>query len=270
MNEGNLSNSRKLALLLAVVAVIGLIDYAVKQHSATPAGQDRTVANDAAGNAKPQAVVFTDAKPAPAKTADIILNLKPDALLASVNGHALTAQNVLPPGASDQPISLHDCEYFLHRAIDRELILETAKSQGVELDESQKQQVENFKTMSENQGPGVVHDLNGGPAQLAFEMQDTEAFMLQTSLLERTGASPNVTEEQVRAYYQQHTADFGELPTDPDAKNAAWNKIDYDIRQQIASGVRSTYQQRLNDYMNTLKAHANIQVTPLTSFASAQ
>ena len=88
------------------------------------------------------------------------------------------------------------CDYFLKRRFraDRELIFQTARAQGIDLDESQKQQILDFKTArGAKTGPGLVRDLNGGAAEILFESQDAEAFMLQTSLMEKSGASPNVT-----------------------------------------------------------------------------
>jgi hypothetical protein len=45
--------------------------------------------------------------------------------------------------------------------------------------------------------------------------------------------------------------------------------IEYNIRQILAARVRAKYQSQLADYMNGLKAAADIQITPLNSFASA-
>ena len=99
-------------------------------------------------------------------------------------------------------------------------------------------------------------------------MRDAEAFMLQTSLLQKSGASPNVTSQQVQNYYREHAADFGELPADGPAREEAWSKIDYYIRQTLAASVRSDFQTKLTDYMNLLKSGANIQLAPLASLSS--
>jgi len=119
------------------------------------------------------------------------------------------------------------------------------------------------------QGPGLVRDLNGGPEELAFELRDAEAFMLQTSLMQKYGASPDVTSQQVSDYYQRHASEFGELPAEEPARQEAWGQIEFKIRQSLASGVRSDFQKQLADYMKRIKTEADIRLIPLASFASA-
>lgn len=268
MSQSNSNRTWQFIRTATVVVAIGLLAYAIVKRS-TPARKDISAVAANGGNVKTghPTAIFKDYQPPSTNAPEPVLNLKPEAVLASVNGRSLKAQDVLPPGSSNQPVSLEVCEYFLQRAIDRELVFQTARSQGVELDPSQKQQMENFKTMREQRGPGLVSDLNGGAPELSFESRDAEAFMLQASLMEKSGASPNVTAEQVNAYYQQHLPDFGELPADEQARHDAWNNIDFQIREKLASGVRSDFQNRLADYMKQLEAKADIQRTPLTSFA---
>ena len=255
-----------------LIAVIGLLSYAIRKPNAA----DRRTAHPIAANASNEtkahasAVAYIDYQPPSANTPAHVLKINPDAILAVVNGRALKAQDLLPPGASNQLVSMEVCKYLLQRSIDRELIFQTARAQGLDLDESQKQQILDFKTTRGQTGPGLVQDLNAGASEISFESQDAEAFMLQTSLMEKSGASPNVTSEQVHSYYQQHASEFGELPTDENAKPGVWNNIDFQIREKLASAVRSDFQNRLVEYMKQLKANADIQLTSLASFASAQ
>jgi hypothetical protein len=264
MNQSHFSN--RLLRAAVVMAVIGLLGYAITRQRAGT-GSEPPVADKNARHLS--SVTVRNHQPASTNAPDRVLTLDPAAVLASVNGRSLTACEVLPPGTSSRPVSMQVCQYYLQRAINRELIFQTAKAQGIGLNDSQKQQILDFKTMRAQPGPGTIRDLNGGSAEIAFESQDAAAFMLQTSLMDRAGASPNVTAEQVAAYYQQHSADFGELPADTQARAAAWKTIDYQIREILAPGIRSDFQNRLADYMNQLKAKADIQLTPLSSLAAA-
>ncbi|HWD91570.1 MAG TPA: hypothetical protein VG938_04390 [Verrucomicrobiae bacterium] len=222
-----------------------------------------------ASTARPPAIVSDYQAPlAGTSGVERELRITPEAVLASVNGHILSAEAVLPPGSSGQSVSREVCEYYRQRAIDRELIFQTASAQHVVLNESQQQQLANLQRLRQQQGPGLVRDLAGGPEELSFELRDDEAFMLQTSLMENSGASPNVTSQQVSDYYQWHIAEFGELPTDEPSRQEAWSRIDFEIRQTLASGVRSDFQRKLADYMQRIKTGANIQLTPLASFAN--
>jgi hypothetical protein len=264
MNRNSFNRTRWMVWIAAAILALGLLDYALRKHGA----RNETSANR--GSEKKStlsAVVFNDYQPPTKDTLPSSLKISPETVMALVNGRALAAADVLPPGSFNDPISLHAYKYFLQRAIDRELILQTAKAQGVALDGSQRQQMLDFETTREQHGPGLVRDLNGGADEVSFEMRDTEAFMLQASLMEKSGASPNVTAQQVLSYYQQHAAEFGELPADELARQEVWNNIDYQIRQTLANSVRSTFQTKLADYMKRLQAGANIQMTPLASLA---
>jgi hypothetical protein len=265
MDRNSFNRGRWMLWITLAILALGLLNFALQKSGVTK----KPTATAAGGEEKktaPAAVAFRDNQP-PAGD-KLPLKINPDTILGLVNGHALTAAEVLPPGSFKQPVSLDVCQYFLQRAVDRELILQTAKAQGRALDASQRQQMTDFQTTREQHGPGLVRDLNGGAGEISFEMRDAEAFMLQTSLMEKLGASPNVTSQQVQAYYREHASQFGELPADESGRKEAWSKIDYQIRQLLASSVRSDFQQKLADYMKNLKTAANIELTPLASLTS--
>lgn len=264
MGQNKFTHSRKIGAGAATIVLLVLCGYVVVKKGPSPA-----VSSRAADTTEPQPPVVIKTSRSSTNPPDSVLQIRPDTVLASVNGHSLTAQEVLPPGSSNRPVSLGVCEYFLKRAIDRELIFQTARAQGLQLDDSQKQQLSNFKTVREQPEPGLVRALNGGAAQMTFELQDAEAFMLQTTLLEKSGASPNVTSDQVLAYYQQHASDFDDLPADGPARQEVWANIEVQIRHLLAPGVRSGFQDQLAAYMSQLRAGADVQLTALTSFAAA-
>ena len=111
--------------------------------------------------------------------------------------------------------------------------------------------------------PGLVSKLTVNAAEIEFELRDAQAFMLQTSLMEQAGATPNVTPDQVEQYYQNHISELGELPADPQARQAAWQEIDIQIRKQLAAQTRDQYNQQLQTFMDNLRTAAQITVTPL-------
>ncbi|HWC59819.1 MAG TPA: hypothetical protein VHC44_09005 [Verrucomicrobiae bacterium] len=269
MDQNSFNRTRWTVWIALAILGAGLLSYAVRKHGAINRPKSSAIAVNPVENKKspPPAAIFTDYSPPTTNALGPALNINPNTVLASVNGHALIAQEVLPPGYSNQPVSFEACKYFVQRAIDRELILQTAKAQGVSLNDSQQQQMLDFETTREQHGPDLVRSLNDSAAEIVFEMRDAEAFMLQTSLLQRAGASPNVTSQQVLNYYQQHASEFGELPADGFARQEAWDKIDFYIRETLASKVRSDFQTKLTDYMNGLKTGANIQFTSLAALA---
>lgn len=202
-----------------------------------------------------------------------VFRVTPGQALASVNGRVITLADLVPlPDAHTnavQEMSREVYDYFLQRAINRELILQTARAQGLELSTAQRQQLANLRRLREQPEPGQVRRLNVSAGQVEFEVRDAEAFMLQTTLLSRQGTSPNVTSEQVGAYYQGHAAEFRELPNEEPARTVAWEEIDFEIRKRQAASVRSEFNTRLVAYMSGLRADSHITVSPLPEGGTA-
>ena len=186
--------------------------------------------------------------------------------MASVNGHALRFGDVVPLDSTNDgkaiEISPEGLNFFLKRAIDRELIFQTARAQGITADEGQNQQLADMIAQRNQPEPGGIARLNAGPASRQFELRDAQAFQLQTALMAAQGSSPNVTEDQALDYYRQHQAEFGELPVDPAARKLAWSDIDFQIREQLAFVTRSNYNKQLAAFMGQLESRASIVVSP--------
>jgi hypothetical protein len=259
---------RKFAAVAAAVAIIGFAGYAARKHGAQHQPPVKASTVSTVEGKHPPSIAHD--YQTPSSEAEHFLRFTPDAVLASVNGHTLTAGTVLPPGSTNQSVSLDVCEYYRQRAVDRELIFQTAKAQEIGLNESQQQQLANLQRQRQQSGPDLVRNLTGESDSLSFELLDDQAFMLQTSLLEKSGSSPNVNSQQVSDYYHQHISEFGELPADELSRQEAWGRIDFKIRQTLAFSVRSDFQRKLADYMKRIETEANIQLTPLASFAKTQ
>ena len=192
---------------------------------------------------------------------------RPNQVLAMINGTPITLGDLMPlqstNSEAEQKIDSVTYDYFLQRAINRELVLQAAKAQGVTLNQAQEDQLAKMRALREQPEPGLVSKLTVNAAEIEFELRDAQAFMLQTSLMAQAGATPNVTPEQVQQYYQDHISAFGELPADPQARQQAWQAIDIQIRQQLAAQTRDQYNQQLQKYMDGLRTAAKITITPL-------
>ena len=270
-------------LLVTVLALIVLISYQRFHKRAAALSQEGKNA-PAASQSDKVAASRQDKEPVSGRGSQTnkVFLARPKQVLATVNGTPITLGDLFPLNTTnseaEQQIAPEMYDYFLQRAIDRELTLQAAKAQGVTLTAAQDQQLAKMRAVREQAEPGLVRKLTVDAAQIEFELRDARAFMLQSSLMAQAGATPNVTPDQVEQYYRDHVAAFGELPTDPQAREAAWQKIDYQIREQLAAPVRSQYQVQLKEYMNQLRAKAAVTVSslpesevgaPATSFETA-
>jgi hypothetical protein len=202
------------------------------------------------------------------------LKLHPGEVLASVNSREITAKDLVPlnerDGEKETELPLESYQYLIDRAVNRELIFQAAKSAGIELDESQKDQLASLKSLRNQPEPGGTARLNYDAKQQDLEMQDASAFLLQTALLASKGVSPNVSPEQVANYYSQHHGEFEDLPSTSPAREQIWSEIDFQIRQRLAPGVRSDFQTRLTAYMAQLRSQANVSLTPIARLAGVR
>ncbi len=252
-------------IIVFSLVVIGLLAYVRFHKPASPENPDVNQIDSAGGDNKPTTV---SAEHLPDVTqSNRVFRVRQDQTLASINGTAITLRDLFPIKAVatdvEQEIAPETYEYFLKRAIDRELTVQAAKAQGITLTESQSQQLAKMQGLREQPEPGLLQKFTVDAAQIQFELRDAQAFMLQNNLLAQQGSSPNVTADQVQAYYQMHVAELGELPSEPEARQAAWQTIDINIRGQLAAEMRSKYQKELKDYLDQLRARANISIASL-------
>lgn len=244
-------------LWLAIAVVAVLMVYLLHFHSTATLGSRPGVQ---ANNKNVGSTTSAGEVPVQAGTKKIakVYLVHPNEVLAKVNGIPITLWDLIPLQSTNNvpqqldPVTYH---YFLKRAINRDLIMQAARAQGVTLSDSQQQQLNQFRAEREQPYPGQVSQLSITPAEIEFELRDDQAFMLQTSLMAQRGFTPNVTPDEVEQYYQQHI---------PEYNGMSWPEIDIQIRNQLAEQVRADYQKQLDIYMYGLKAKANITITPLT------
>lgn len=190
------------------------------------------------------------------------VRVQPGRALATVNGVSITLQNLagLPAAQAgqEQAWSFETYAYLLDRAIERELVSQAARAQRAELTPEQQQRLTEMRRVLETPAPSVVR-LTMTPEQSEFELRDAEALMLEANMAAQAGVpSPHVTPELVEQYYQEHKANYGELPGDPDERLSAWRKIDRDIRQILAPDLQARHEQASRQFLDQLKATARI------------
>ena len=252
----------KLVLIAAVLLVVGplLVQFGMKtaRRPSGPAASAGTT-NAARKVTTPDFQLTSE----PGDT-NRMVRVSPGQVLAVVNGRQIRLGDLMPlRGTNAQALSRQTYDFLLQRAIDRELVLQTAKAQGLEMTDGEKRQLANARALRALPEPGQVQRLTLDQAQLDFEMRDAEAFLLQSALMAGTGISANVTPAQVSSYYQAHVDEFGDLPPDEQARKAAWAQINSEIRQRLAAPIRSIYQNQLLAYMKQLQSGADISLTQL-------
>ena len=187
-----------------------------------------------------------------------LVRLRPGQVLARVNGTAIGIKDLVPDGPRGERIMDPDLfRFLLERAIDREIIFQTAEAQNVTLTAEQEAQLAQMRA-SPAAEPGLVKELTRNPEQLEFDLRDTAGLMLQAQLLANLGASPHVTPEMVREYYEENGTDFEPLPGEPAARKAAWQSIEREIRQSLTLETQVTYQEAERLYLDQLRAGAEI------------
>lgn len=253
--------------ILGVIAIaILLIAFWLRPNqlpTATPAAAPASVPSVSSGSGPTQPNEHV-AAPAASGT-NKVFKISAGQILATVNGHALTLRDLVPTRTNnEQEMSQTAYKYLLDRAINRELVLEAAAAGNIGLTETQQEQLTKLRGLRESSEPGLITKLNRDPEQVEFEIRDADAFMLQTALMARQGATPNVTPEQVAQFYQDHLSVYGSLPDDPQAKERAWQQIDVQIRNRLAEEQRDRYNQQVQAYMDNLRSNANIVLAQIS------
>jgi hypothetical protein len=260
----SLRNQSRIGAAAMVLLLLGTI-------CAIRFGRHAAVSKNAGTAPPPQhPAVVASAKSLPATESSQWVRLSPDQVLATVNGSVIRLADILPlvntNGADSVTLDKATLNYYLKRAVDRDLIFQKALQQGIALGEWQHQQLAAMQAMRNQPEPGGIARLNDSPAAKQLEMQDAEAFMLQTTLMSAQGDSPNVTEDQVAAYYTQHESQFGGISLDSLQKDQqSWQQVEVEIRNELAPSIRANYNNQVTGFMRNLEAQANITMTPLAS-----
>ena len=192
-----------------------------------------------------------------------VVKVRSDFILAGVNGVAITLKDLMPvsaTAATERSMGADMFKFLLNRAIEREVAFQTAEANGVRLGEEQLQQLETIRARALEKDPNSFTDVHDDfTAKAEFDVRDFSGLMTQEALLAAAGGPPKyVTPEMVQEYYESHRSQYGELPEDPDAKQQAWQGIDVEIRNQMASQVTAEHQSGLEAMMADLVAQVQV------------
>jgi len=282
----NSKTTIRLAVLtgLAVLVLTGLMLLNGRRHKAEPAPTSPTVDPVATRPATPVATEQIQPQPKPAEVitaaaprsenvvpetggpVERVVRVKSDTPLATVNGVAITLKDLLPlpkePAGTEQMLSAGMYDFLFTRAIERELILQAARAQGLELTQEQKQRLAEMRARSEQRAPKVFDTGGHSPDNVEFEQRDFTGLMLQAALAEHAGVpSPHVTPELVEAYFQQHQIEYPQVASEPAQRSEeAWQQVDAEIRQKLAPGLQAAHDEALRKFVEGIKANANIVV----------
>ena len=154
---------------------------------------------------------------------------------------------VEPSDSAEHLLSRDIYGALLRKAIDRELIIQTARQQNISLTEHQEQQLETRRAEIENSGPNLVQNITKTPAAISFELRDVAALMLKISLAERAGVrSPHVTPLDL----QQLTLSFPDAAAKPETE----------LRAQLARAIREEHQRQLEHFVTACRSKADISI----------
>jgi hypothetical protein len=202
-----------------------------------------------------------------------LLRFEADQVVALVNGVAIRGRDVAPPGhpergGTEKKMESEDFAKRLNQAIEREVTFQAAHLRGVELTETQQQQVEGMREQREAeiaryQDQGIMWTTLTDE-QIEFQMRHASALLLQQNLL--TTNAPDllpsgVSAEDVDAYYQQNKETYGELASDPAERDeTAWQNVQAEIRNELKRQNRETYNAQRAELLRGLKDQAEIEV----------
>lgn len=113
-------------LAVAGVLIAVLVYHSSRSKAPVPANTTNPVVT---ASGKSNAAAIT---PSPGAEIARVLRLRRDQVLATVNGHAIKVGDLVPASGTNQEIEMSpvDLRFFLNRAVDRELIFETAQNRG--------------------------------------------------------------------------------------------------------------------------------------------
>lgn len=192
-----------------------------------------------------------------------LLRVEPGEMLATVNGVPLELKDLLPlspeSAATGRILSAERYAFLLERAVDREITLQQARVQGVDLTDLQREQLAKLRARSERPQANVFDDLQQNPANADFEERDATALLLLANLAEQAGVpARHVTAAQVEDHYQRHQAAYETLPADVVQRQAAWERIEREIRVKLAAPTQTRHDEALENHLKQLRASALI------------
>jgi hypothetical protein len=242
-------------------------------QSQVPAPTQSPAINPAVTHPEPPAAVAQSSAPIrqnlvlqTGSPAQAVVRVKPDRVLATVNGISITLKDLVPlpkdKANTEQMLSAEMYDFLFTRAIQRELTFQAARAQGVELSENQKQRLAELRARSEARPADVFDTVQQNPENTEFEQRDFAGLALLAVLAEKAGVpSPYVTSEQVEEYFLQHKSEYAQIPADPIQRSGdAWAAVDAEIRKKLTPALQVEHDKQLNRMVTELLAKANVIV----------
>jgi hypothetical protein len=250
-------------VLSAIVAMVALHRQSVSiRAGAKPATQPDPVRPTQSSATAPELpttkaeITEADLEARPGNT----VRVAPGRTLATINGHSIMLKDLVPDGdrGNEREMAAGLYQFLLDRAIERQLVFETARQKHLELTPEQSRRLEALFTEDSCKAANssVFDWLGRSEANAQFEARDLAGTMLAANLAAAAGApSPYVTREDVVGHVQANPADFPGLSAE-----AIPAQVEIQIRQRLAPKHRAAYQQWFAQYMARLKAGATITV----------
>jgi hypothetical protein len=177
------------------------------------------------------------------------VRLRSSQLLARVNGVPIAGSDLAPWRDRDgeQSLSRPMFVFLLDRAIERELVSQAARARGITLTDEQTRHLAEIRAAQPD------------PVQAEFDLRDTTGKLLLGTLAAQAGVpSPLAGPADVEAYYHEHQEELGALPGDPEARAAAWRRIEIDIRRTLSRERQAAYEEGVQRLIGELKAAAAV------------
>jgi len=172
--------------------------------------------------------------------------VRPGQVLATVNGVALTPADL--GIAEARAVGASRYAFLLDRAVGHEVARQAAAAEGITVTD----------------GP-TTDAAPASPEAAEFARREIETGRLEQALADRRGLpGPRVTRDQVEEHYAANVGQYGELPSEPAARAAAWKEVDLAIRQDLAPEVAARNAVAMDDLRQALRDAAAIEVSAPT------
>lgn len=201
----------------------------------------------------------------PTMSAGPVVLVRPDTVLATVNGVEINLPDVMPVSPSapgELSVGTDELRARLARAVDREVVIQAARMRRVDLSLEQRQQLEKSRLRAAVAAPPDLspEEREVYDTKANFDAREGTASLMVDALAAASGGPPrDVTPEMVERYYDAHCAEFGELPPEGEARDAAWQEIEEIVRARLQPEVDAEYQKFLKAMLEDLRARAYIE-----------
>ena len=181
-----------------------------------------------------------------------------DLPLVKVNGVALTASQIFPPGTLQPGDELPQLtlDKFVEDAVERVLLVQEAERRGFSQDpaflqymEETRQDIEEFPNLT--------------PEQRVWQFEELRAMALMHRLFEAEGIMPRrLDPAEVEAYYQAHSSEYDWVRKREQLKGTPPDQIERrvltEVRRDLQIPIRREFNEKIEAYTESLRQKARI------------